>query len=960
VAKASGATIAHPAPAGYPDAVSDRRLPPPPQRLVHDLEGALHGDVSFDEAHRWLYATDASIYEIPPLGVVLPRDRQAVHRAIEICGDHGVSIHPRGAGTGLAGGCLGAGVVIDLARHLTAIGPIDPQAATVAVEPGVVLDRLNQAVAGHDLMFGPDPATASRCTLGGMIGTNASGAHSLLYGKTSDNVAELTAVAADGREMVTGATPYDGATAAIATRHEAEIRRRFPTLQRRVAGYDLLSLLDRPAAGVTPLLIGSEGTLAVTLSATLRLVPLPAHRVVAVVCFDDPVAAMAAAVAALALGPAAVEHIDRILLDQAAGKPAYERLLAFLAGEVPASLICVELFGASEEEVADRLAAVQAAFPGRRILVRRTASEQAELWALRRAGLGLLMSKKGAAKPIPFMEDTAVPPEHLADYYAGVREILAGRGLEASFYGHAGVGLLHLRPVLDLHLPSDVAVMRQVAAEIADLATSFHGAVSGEHGDGRARSEWLGRAYGDEVVAAFREVKTLFDPRHLLNPGIITGDPPPRMDEHLRYGGDYQPRLPASTLRFTRDGDWLAAIEQCNGCGGCRKTAGTMCPTYIATGDEVDSTRGRANLYRAAASGRLSDGLASVALHHALATCLGCKGCATECPSGVDMALLKAAALQERYRHHGPALATRLLARPDRLGRWMGPVAPVVNRLAATALGRYLLSRAGLDPRRDLPTVAWRPFRYWFRHRGGSPPGPRGRVLLWDDCFTAHYEPAIGRAAVAVLEAVGYQVVLTAHQCCGRPAFSQGMVDAARWLALDNTHRLVRHAEAGTAIVVLEPSCASMMGRDYLELLDTPEAATVASRVTSLEGLLAPLLAETPDALPLTPGAGPVLLHPHCHSRADGGEGATRAVLARLGPVIDLDAGCCGMAGAFGYQSEHYDLSLQVGARLAERLGHEAEHAPLVACGTSCRHQIRHLTGRDARHLAVVVAEALR
>jgi len=286
----------------------------------------------------------------------------------------------------------------------------------------------------------------------------------------------------------------------------------------------------------------------------------------------------------------------------------------------------------------------------------------------------------------------------------------------------------------------------------------------------------------------------------------------------------------------------------------------------------------------------------------------------------------------------------------------------VVNRLAATALGRYLLSRAGLDPRRDLPTVAWRPFRYWFRHRGGSPPGPRGRVLLWDDCFTAHYEPAIGRAAVAVLEAAGYQVVLTPHQCCGRPAFSQGMVDAARWLALDNTHRLVRHAEAGTAIVVLEPSCASMMGRDYLELLDTPEAATVASRVTSLEGLLAPLLAETPDALPLTPGGVPVLLHPHCHTRAGEGPSPALAVLGHLtgDRVVDLDAGCCGMAGAFGYQSEHYDLSVRVGARLAERLGGEAEDAPVVACGTSCRHQIRHLTGRHADHLAVVVADALR
>ena len=961
-ATGSSPAVAHPAAARYPEAVSDRRLPVPPARLVHDLEGALHGEVRCDDADRWLYATDASIYEIPPLGVVFPRDRQAVHRAIEICGEHGVSVHPRGAGTGLAGGCLGAGVVVDLSRHLTAIGPIDSQAATVSVEPGVVLDRLNEAAAGHDLMFGPDPATASRCTLGGMVGTNASGAHSLVYGKTSDNVVELTAVTADGREVVTGATPYDGAAVAIATRHETEIRRRFPTLQRRVAGYDLLSLLDRPAAGITPLLIGSEGTLAITLAATLRLVRRPGHRVVAVVCFDDPVAAMTAAVAALALRPAAVEHIDRILLDQAAGKPAYERLLAFLAGEIPASVICIELFGASEEEVADRLTAVHAAFPGRRILLRRSASEQADLWALRRAGLGLLMSKKGTAKPIPFMEDTAVPPEHLADYYTGVREILAGRGLEASFYGHAGVGLLHLRPVLDLHLPSHVAIMRQVAAEIADLVTSFHGAVSGEHGDGRARSEWLGRAYGEEVMAALHEVKDLFDPRHLLNPGIIAGEPPPCMDEHLRYGGDYQPRLPEPPLRFTRDGDWLAAIEQCNGCGGCRKTAGTMCPTYIATGDEVDSTRGRANLYRAAATGGLGEGLASAALHAALATCLGCKGCAVECPSGIDMALLKAAALHHRYEDHGPTLATRLLARPDRLGRWLAPVAPIANWIAASAVGRALLARAGLDPRRTLPAVSGADLRRWFRRRGGAPRGRRGPVALWVDCFADRFEPEIGRAAVAVLEAVGYQVVLAGEQCCGRPAFSQGLVDTARTLAVANVAALLPHARAGVPIVCLEPSCASMIGGDYRELMTGGDAALVADGVTSLEGLLARLLGAAPNALPFRSGGAPILLHPHCHTRAGEGPDPALAVLGHLtgDRVVDLDAGCCGMAGAFGYQADHYDLSVRVGERLAERLGREAADTPLVACGTSCRHQIHHLTGRRARHLAVVVAEALQ
>jgi len=939
--------------------VSRSSLPAPDPRFIRDLESAVAGDVRYDAATRWLYATDASIYEIPPLAVVFPANRAALARAVVVCGGHGVSVHPRGAGTGLAGGCLGEGVVLDLSRYLTAIGPVDPQAATAEVEPGVVLERLNQAVAAHGLMFGPDPATASRCTLGGMIGTNASGAHSLLYGKTSDHVVTLAAVTVDGQEIVAAHSPFDDGVAAAVAAHAEEIRRRFPTLQRRVAGYDLLSLLTKPGAGVTPLLVGSEGTLAITVSATLRLVPRPAHRAVAVVCFDDPVEAMAGAVAALDLRPAAVEHIDRILLDQTADKPGYAPLLSFLAGELPASLLCIEFFGAGEEEVRERLGAVQEAFPGRRVLPLRGATEQANLWALRRAGLGLLMSKKGGAKPVAFIEDTAVPPEHLADYYAGVREILAQRGLEASFYGHAGVGLLHLRPVLDLHRPADVAMMREVAAEIVDLVGTFRGAVSGEHGDGLARSEWLQRMYGPEVMAAFREVKALFDPRGLLNPGKISGDPPPLMDARLRYDPGYAPTLPEAPLQFRRDGDWLAAIEQCNGCGGCLKTTGTMCPTFIATGDESLSTRGRANLYRAAAAGRLADGLENDALAVALATCLACKGCAVECPSGVDMALLKAAALHHRHQRSGTPLALRLLARPDRLGRWLAPVAPLANRLSATAFGRAIAARVGLDPRRPLPQVSRHSFRHGFRRRGAAPTGVRGPVLLWSDCFMERFEPEIGRAAVAVLEAAGYRVILADHRCCGRPAFSQGLMDEARGLAEHNVTALLPHARDGVPIVCLEPSCTSMLGGDYRELFVGGDVALVAAQVTSLEGFLGRLLTAEPDALLLRPSDTPILLHPHCHSRATEGVEPALTVLRRLGSVTDLEAGCCGMAGTFGYQTAHYDLSVQVGSRLAERLRGQPGDRPVVASGTSCRHQIRHLTGRDPRHLAVLLADAL-
>lgn len=925
-------------------------LPDPPPNLIRDLNGAIDGEVRFDTASRWLYATDASIYEIPPLGVVLPRTRAAVARTVAVCGDHGVPLHPRGAGTGLAGGCLGDGVVIDCARHLTQIGPIDPEARTVEVEAGVVLDSLNTAAAAHGLAFGPDPATSSRCTVGGMVNTNATGAHSLVYGTTRDHLAEVEAIGADGRPLAARGPDLATAATTIAAHHAAAIRDRYPPLPRRVAGYALDHLLDAPPR-LEPLLVGSEGTLAITLGATLRLVPLPPARAVGVICFEDLEEAMAAVAAILALAPAAVEHIDAPLLAATANRPAFAPLRAFLGEADPASVLAVEFFGAGPAEVEERLAALTAALPGHPVIPRRTAAEQAALWALRRAGLGLLMGRPGDAKPIAFIEDAAVPVARLPEYVAGIQEILARHHLSASLYGHAGAGLLHIRPVVDLHRAEGRVAMRVVAAEAAALVASLAGTVSGEHGDGLLRSEWLPDLYGKEVMGALRQVKHLFDPLGHLNPKRITAAPPPPMDTRLRYRERPAP-LPATPVAFRRDGGWREAIEQCNGCGGCRQQAATMCPTFIATGDESLATRGRANLLRAAAAGGLALGWDDPTLAAALKSCLACKGCALECPSGVDMALLKAAWMHHRRGHRPPTGIARWFAAPHRLLDAAARVAPLANWIGASRPARWLAGRAGLDPRRLLPRLA--PARL-------LPPAPaaarRGRVVLWHDCLDRNLDGPVGRAALRLLTAAGFAVAVVEQGCCGRPAFSQGALETAATLAAAAVGRLAPFAAAGDPIVVLEPSCASMLGGDCLELIDAPAARAVAAAVTTLEALLLEVV-EAGDLL-LTRGAAPLLFHPHCHGRIASDPGATPALLSRCGALTETEAGCCGMAGAFGHLRDHYDLSVAVASRLTAAIA-AAPEAVVVASGTSCRAQIRHLTGRTARHPAELLADVAR
>ena len=883
--------------------------------LVAQLRRDAAGEVRDDAASRELYAADASIYRRRPVASLRARDAADLDAALAACRDHGVPLTMRGAGTSLAGQAVGAGLVVDCSA-LDDVA-IDPAARTARVGPGVVLDRLNAAAAAHGLFFGPDVASGSRATLGGMIANNSAGARSIAYGLTAHHVLEIDVTLADGTRATLGRGRPAPASLEAARPLGAAA---WPAaLLRRVSGYDLGAL-----AGETPdwarLLCGSEGTLAVTRAAVLRLVERPAARGLALLPFASVDAALEAAVEALAHEPSAVELMARSALDP--GAPA--QLLVELSGD-PA-------------EVADRLGRI----PGARVVL--DPAEQAAVWAVRRAGIGSALrdgpAGPGDPRPLAIIEDPAVPPERLPELARGIRRILDREGLDAVWYGHASVGCLHIRPRMDLRAPGAVAALRRIAEETADLVCSLDGSLSGEHGDGRARSELLPRMYPPATIAAFAELKRLLDPDRVLNPGVLTE--PDRLDENLRLAASPPRRARSTAMSFAAEGGLARAGEACNGNGACRAGAGAMCPSYQALGDERHSTRGRAAILRGALEGRLPAGLADDGLHEALELCLGCKACAEECPARVNMARLKVEALAHRHRARGVPWEARIVGRAHELLA-LGSRAPGLARLAAAVAGRI----AG-EPL-PVPARRWRPAT-------SSSPGAAGGgrpVALMADTFTRFLEPAVGEAAVLVLEAGGARVEVVDPGCCGRPLLSQGLVGAARRRARRALDRLAPHALAGTPIVVLEPSCWSMLVDDLPRLVPhDPRAEWVAGAAVSFERAVREL------GLPgLRPTLDEAVVHEHCHARALGGgrEGAA-ALLELAGPgARDSGAGCCGMAGSFGYR--HPELS----RRIAEdRLAPAARGADVaVAAGTSCRAQIRRVAGTPALHPAEYLAARL-
>lgn len=929
---------------------------------------AANCEVRFDALTRHLYARDASHYHVEPMAVAFPRGAKQASSIIQAAGDAGLSIIPRGAGTGLIGGALGEGVVVDFSRYNRGMAEFRPDRRTIHVGAGVVLDQLNNFLLEHGLCFGPDVATSSRATIGGMIANNSSGAHAPYYGLTSDHVIELELVMADGGVVRTG--PHRDslekqreAVENLMFLHGLEISERRPKgLIKRWPAYAVERCLSG-SLNINDLLCGSEGTLAAIASAELRLSPLPKRKGLALLFFDSVPDAMQATVELLDLEPAAIEHVDRPLLDQTRGKLNFKRArdLLDLDANPCESILAVEFF----DDIDDKLRGVLAKQLTRRTLILNDPAEAALFWSIRKAGLSLLTGRPGDAKPATVIEDVAVVPKRLPDYVNGLRNILDKHKLEASFYGHAASGLLHVRPVVNLHTPEGVKLFRQLATEVSALVKEFKGSLAAEHGVGMAHTEFMREHLGDAMLGVMKEIKRAFDPFNVLNPGKIIPDGRYEIDDNLRLARRHDMELPFQPqLAFrSKDGSFLKNLEQCNGCGACLKWTPTMCPTYVATGEESMSTRGRANAIQAVLEIHAAgDPLRSPELKHALSNCLSCRACTVECPSNVNMSLLKAELQHARIRRDGLTWREKLFSDVDWLGRMGCKLPAVANWAQESVFTRGWMGRLlGLAPERLLPRYTSNRFDTWFARRQARDRfAPRGRVILWDDTFVRYHEPDIGIAAVQVLEAAGYEVALLGQRkCCGRPAFSQGNLDAAREQGQHNVALL--HAQVDQApIVFLEPSCWSMFAEDYAEM-KIPNAERIAARCFMFEQFIAALLEKDPAALTFNQRGGVVAIHTHCHAKSMTDTGRIMQIAAMLPnrTVTAIETGCCGMAGGFGMLHEKFDLSLKIGAPLVEQLKALPFNSTVVASGTSCRHQISHLANVRLRHMAELLAESL-
>jgi FAD/FMN-containing dehydrogenase/Fe-S oxidoreductase len=985
------------------------------QALEVDLARALSGEVRFDDYTRFLFSTDASMYAIEPLGVVFPRDADDVEATIAVAARHGVPVLPRGGGTSLAGQTVGRAVVLDCSRHMASILEIDREGRRARVQPGVVQDDLNRAAGAVGLVFGPDTATSDRATMGGMIGNNAAGSHSVLYGMTIDHVEALDVRLSDAsrarfapvsREDIDRRVRSESLEGRLyrelprlVEAHRRAIETRFPEFWRRAGGYRLDRLASLASEGtfdLAKLVVGSEGTLVAVTEATVRLVPRPKAVVMGVGQFASVAAAIAATEEALACRPAAVELIDRTILDLARESREFGKIGASIEGD-PGALLFVEFYGDTPAEAQagrDRLEARwRAGRHGYAFLRAETPAEQQAVRKVRKSGLGFLMAAgRGTHRPIAFVEDTAVDPRHLPAYTERFTGILDRHGLKAGFYGHASVGCLHIRPFMDLTRPGEIEKMRRVAEEVRDLVAEFGGAMSSEHGDGLARSEWNRRLFGDELYEAMRQVKRLFDPEGRMNPGKIVDAP--AMTEHLRDPA-LPPAGPIEThFTFDLDGGMRGAAARCMRIGLCRKGwEGTMCPSYMATRDEQHSTRGRANaLVKALSDPNPRAALGDRRLHEILDLCLECKACKSECPLTVDMATLKSEFLAHYHAVHGVPLRARLFGGVRRLNRIGAALAPASNWPGAFGPARWLLERvAGIDRRRPLPRFARETLPKWFARRrattGGAPgacfaapravaPGasfapprdvaPRGEVVFLADSFTSFTEPQVGRAAIELLERAGWRVRLESEVCCGRPQISKGLLEEAKRCAEQLAARLAPEAARGSLIVGCEPSCLLTLREEHPVLLPgDARVKVVAAQARLVEELLVEALAA--GRLPIPPARGAdhakrILFHGHCHQKALAGTAATVALLERIpgAEVVELDAGCCGMAGSFGFEREHYDLSMAIGAlRLFPALEAEGPDTLVAATGVSCRQQIAQGVGRRARHPVELLYDAL-
>jgi FAD/FMN-containing dehydrogenase/Fe-S oxidoreductase len=938
--------------------------------LQSELQTAIEGEVRFDTISRALYSTDASVYQITPVGVAIPKTRQDILRIIEICGRHRCPITMRGGGTSQAGQAIGEGLMVDISKYYNRILEVNVEERWARVEPGIVLDELNAHLAPQKLRFAPDISTASRATLGGMMANNSAGARSVLYGKTIDHVLELEVALADGsvvhfkdiprNQIPTGDTLEAACYATVlrlASENADEIARRYPKVLRRVGGYNLDDFTDpTKPVNLTRMMVGSEGTLGVVLEAKVKLVPLPKAKAVMVVVFADLLEALSAAPVILRHQPSAIEVMDKSILDHTKQNENLHRIRdTYIEGD-PAATLCVEFYGDRPEDLPPRLRALEEDLRDRRLGYHyrheTNPANQARIWSLRESALGLSMAMKEDAKSISFVEDTAVPPERLSEYIGRFQDLLHRHGTTAGIYAHASVGCLHVRPVVNLKTEEGVRKFESIATEVVDLVLEYGGALSGEHGDGLVRSPFMQRMFGDKLYQAFREIKHAFDPHGILNPGKIVDAPP--LTSNLRLGASYKtPRL-NSHFDFGEYGGLGGAVEMCSGVGACRKKlSGTMCPSYMATKDEAHSTRGRANTLRMAMNGKLGEsGLGDKGVYEVLDLCLECRACKSECPVGVDMAAFKSEFLADYWKRHGTPPEAKARGYIHELSAWGSRFAPISNWVSNATKGM-------MDVHKGRSVPAWK--RTTFKKLAANrKPVTGSPVTLFNDTFLNYYHPEIGVAALEVLEKGGCQVNVVQPGCCGRPLISQGLLGDAKVRAEKLTEALYPIATRGEKILFCEPSCLSALKEDVPSLLrgeQQQKARTIAKACLLFDEFAAKL------DLPLRGGPTKILLHGHCHQKSLGLLPATVALLSRIpgATVVDLDAGCCGMAGSFGYGKSHYDVSVAIAnRRLLPAVREMKPDEVLVAPGTSCRQQVKDLHGHAALHPAVLVRDLLK
>lgn len=954
--------------------------------LAERLRREMRGDVLFDAGSRGRYSTDASIYQIEPLGVVVPADEDDARIALDIAREAGVPVLPRGGGTSQCGQTVGAALVLDLSKHLDGIVAFDREARTVTVQPGVVLDHLNAYLKPHGLWYPVDVSTSAQATLGGMAGNNSCGSRSIEYGNMVHNVLGIDAVMPDGARYRFGEVPSDlkrvdgppgyvhlvRQIRAIAQREAEEIERRYPKLLRRVGGYNLDMMLPE-TFNMAHLLVGSEGTLAYSERLHLKLSPLPRHKVLGVCHFPTFYRSMEAPQHIVKLKPTAVELVDHTMIRLARDNPAFKSTVdRFIVGE-PQAILLVEFAGKDRATQLRKLTDLvelmaDLGLPGSVVEIVDPALQR-DVWEVRKAGLNIMMSMKGDGKPVSFIEDCAVPLEHLAEYTDRLTQVFHKHGTEGTWYAHASVGTLHVRPILNMR-EDGAQKMRAIAEEAAAMVRQYKGSYSGEHGDGLVRSEWIAPFFGPKLVTAFEEIKALFDPRNLMNPGKIVR--PTRQDDRtlFRYKPGYRTRVPATALDWNEWGGFDKAVEMCNNNGTCRKfDAGVMCPSYRATRDERHLTRGRANTLRLALSGQLGqDAFTSQEVYDTLDLCVSCKGCKRECPTGVDMAKMKIEFLHAYHREHGLSLKERLVAYLPRYAPFAARIPALMNlRNKVPALAALMEKLIGFSEKRTLPV--WRSDAYLNDAPRTAVQGRAGEVVLWVDTFNNYFEPENARAAHEVLAAAGYTVHLARPAnggrplCCGRTFLASGLVEEARTEMARVVTALAPYVERGVPVIGLEPSCLLGLRDELLSIMPDERSRTVAANALLLEEFIA--REQTAGRWTLAFRTIPqttALVHGHCHQKAFDAMPALKQTLALVpGLKVEIiDSSCCGMAGAFGYDARHYDVSMKMAeASLLPKVRAADANTLVVAGGTSCRHQIDEGARREALHLARVLQAAL-